>query len=55
MQRGYEQQSTWENKSGLILGLHPANGRRGYKVMPYLIDLVPICNQPCKLSYLLTP
>ena len=30
----------WGNKSGLILGLHPANERRRYKVTPSLIGSV---------------
>ena len=38
---------TKEYISVLILGLHPANDRRRYKVTPYLICLVQTQNQPC--------
>ena len=36
-------------RSGLILGLHPANERRGYKVKPYLIGREQTQKQPCRL------
>ena len=37
-------------KSGLILGLHPANERRRYFVTPSLICWAQTWNQPCKMA-----
>ena len=37
-------------KSGLILGLHPANKRRRYKVTPSLIGWAQTWNQPCRYT-----
>ena len=36
-----------DNNSGLILGLHPANERRGYFVTTSLIGWVEAYNHPC--------
>ena len=36
--------------TGLILGLHPANERRRYKVTPSLIGWEQTENQPCNIS-----
>ena len=36
--------------SGLILGLHPANDRRRYKVTPSLIGWAQTSNQPCNIE-----
>ena len=57
--RGNPQQSVSDVESvsvrhytGLILGLHPANERRCYKVMPSLIGWVQTWNQPCYIIIL---
>ena len=41
----------WSN-TGLILGLHPANERRRYKVTPSLIGWAQTYNQPRNSTYL---
>ena len=43
----YSQMSSVVIITGLILGLHPANERRRYKVTPSLIGWAQTKNQPC--------
>ena len=38
------------HNTGLILGLHPSNERRRYKVTPSLMGWVQTLNQPCNIS-----
>ena len=38
--------------TGMILGLHPANGRRRYKVTASLIGCAQTYNQPCDYKFM---